>query len=116
MFETAFGGLLYILRLLIIDTVKKQRQAVAFGLTTFPYVITPFAGPPMAQAYLEGPGWRWAYGTFAIAMPTFGLIMATVLVIGERSVKRPTVATSELSWKRLFDYMVSIDSKRHITA
>ncbi|CEJ92419.1 hypothetical protein VHEMI08073 [[Torrubiella] hemipterigena] len=109
MFETAFGGLTYILRLLIIDTVKKQHQAVAFGLTTVPYLITPFAGPPMAQAFLEGPGWRWAYGSFAIVMPVFGIAMVIVLVIGERSAKRQTVHKSKLLWARVVDYMIEID-------
>lgn len=112
MFEAAYGGLLYLLRLLVIDTVKKQNQAVAFGLTTFPYLFTPFTGPPMAQAFLEGSGWRWAYGTFSIVMPIFGLAMAIVIVFGERSVKKQqqrNTANRPLTWKRIADYLIDFD-------
>lgn len=85
LFESAFGGLLYLLRVFVVDCVGTKHRAVAYGLTTFPYLVTPFAGPPMAAAYIHNSGWRWAFGTFAIMVPVVGAIMATLIVWGRRT-------------------------------
>jgi len=51
-----------------------------FAFSASPYIITTWIGGPLATAFLNGPGWRWGFGAFAIitplvCMPLFFLFM-----------------------------------------
>jgi len=51
-----------------------------FAFVSSPYIVTTWVGGPLATAFLNGPGWRWGFGAFAIitpiaCMPLFFLFM-----------------------------------------
>ncbi|EIC09470.1 hypothetical protein OR221_0454, partial [Microbacterium laevaniformans OR221] len=51
-------------------------QAFAYS----PNLITCWLAGPISSAYLDGPGWRWCFGTFSIiipgtTLPLFGLFV-----------------------------------------
>ncbi len=60
------NGIAYILDVFIADTSSLKWRGLLFAFSTSPYIATTFAGPAAAQSYIEGAGWRWVYGTFAI--------------------------------------------------
>lgn len=40
-----------------------------FAFASSPYIATTWIGGPLATAFLNGPGWRWGFGAFAIITP-----------------------------------------------
>lgn len=63
------NGMLYVLDIFIADTTQLKNRLIWLTITTSPFICNAFAGPEMAQRYLEHGGWRWGYGTFAIITP-----------------------------------------------
>ncbi|KAK2748270.1 hypothetical protein FQN57_000928 [Myotisia sp. PD_48] len=87
--EVGYGGILYILRVLVVDISPLRNRALLFGLATYPYLITPFAGPAMAQAYYETSNWRWALGTFAFILPFLaGVLLLLFVSLGNHEAVR----------------------------
>ncbi|KAL1887902.1 hypothetical protein Sste5346_009906 [Sporothrix stenoceras] len=64
-----FNGLTYSLQIFIADTSALEMRALAFAFSTSPFLATTFAGGPLATAFMRGPGWRWAFGTFSVVTP-----------------------------------------------
>ncbi|KAJ5092965.1 hypothetical protein N7456_008826 [Penicillium angulare] len=58
-----------ILEVFIADTSGLRNRAFAFAFSTTPFICTAFTGPLAATAFKNGPGWRWAFGSFAIIQP-----------------------------------------------
>ncbi|CAK7214196.1 hypothetical protein SEUCBS140593_002101 [Sporothrix eucalyptigena] len=73
-----FNGLTYSLQIFIADTSALEYRALAFAFSTSPFMITTFAGGPLATAFMSGPGFRWAFGVFAVVMP---LVCAPLLAL-----------------------------------
>lgn len=106
--------MLYLLRVFVIDCVKTEHRAVAYGLTTFPYLVTPFAGPAIAEAYLKHSSWRWAFGTFAILVPVAGTIMAVLIVWGRSTVAKAEIAatsSTKSTGNTFLQYAIDFDGK-----
>jgi MFS family permease len=58
-----------ILEVFIADTSGLRNRAFAFAFSTTPFICTGFTAPLAATAFTKGPGWRWAFGSFAIIQP-----------------------------------------------
>ncbi|KAJ5287905.1 siderochrome-iron transporter [Penicillium angulare] len=58
-----------ILEVFIADISGLRNRAFAFAFSTTPFICTAFTGPLAATAFKNGPGWRWAFGSFAIIQP-----------------------------------------------
>ncbi|KAK3303906.1 major facilitator superfamily domain-containing protein [Chaetomium strumarium] len=59
-------GVSYCLTVFIADTSSLKNRGLMLSFATSPYIATTFAGGPLADAFLSGPGWRWGFGVFAI--------------------------------------------------
>lgn len=75
-----YNGLNYCLSIFIADTSSLKNRGLMFGFTSSPYIITVWCGGPVAQSFLNGAGFRWGFGmwailTPAITMPLWGLFM-----------------------------------------
>lgn len=110
-FEAAFGGLLYLLRVFVVDCASPRRRALAYGFTTLPYLVTPFAGPSMAEAFLKHSSWRWAFWAFAIMVPVSGGIMVLIMIWGQSTVEKPAHGLSQPArrTKSLREYVIEFD-------
>lgn len=73
------GAIGYIHTVLMSDTTSLRNRMIIYGLNSTAYIGTSFAGPALAQRFLETSGWRWAFGTFAIVFPFFGMGLSAVL-------------------------------------
>lgn len=64
-----FDGISYVLNVFVADTTSLKNRAFITAITTTPYIVTTFIGPPAAQSFIDTSGWRWGYGSFTIITP-----------------------------------------------
>ncbi|KAI4912348.1 hypothetical protein J4E85_011081 [Alternaria conjuncta] len=70
----------YILSVFIADTTKLENRALMQALMNSTGLLTGWVAGPLAQGYLNGLGWRWAFGMFGalvllVTLPLFGLLV-----------------------------------------
>ena len=59
-----FDGMGYVLGVIVADTSSLRNRGLMYAFISSPYIATTWTGPSSAQSFLDGPGWRWGYGTF----------------------------------------------------
>ncbi|KAK3933558.1 major facilitator superfamily domain-containing protein [Diplogelasinospora grovesii] len=64
-----YNGVTYTISIFIADTSALKNRALMFAFASSPYIITVWIGGPLATAFLNGPGFRWGFGVFAIITP-----------------------------------------------
>lgn len=64
-----YNGITYSISIFIADTSALKNRALMFAFASSPYIITVWIGGPLADAFLNGPGFRWGFGAFAIITP-----------------------------------------------
>lgn len=74
------NGLQYSLSVFVADTSSLRNRGLMQAFASSPYLITCWLAGPISSGYLNGPGWRWCFGTFtilvpAITLPLFGLFV-----------------------------------------
>ncbi|TGO16559.1 hypothetical protein BTUL_0026g00110 [Botrytis tulipae] len=65
----------YSLSVFVADTSSLRHRGLMQAFVNSPNLITCWLSGPISTAFLNGPGWRWAYGTFAILVPLAGLFI-----------------------------------------
>ncbi|CAH0022201.1 unnamed protein product [Clonostachys rhizophaga] len=112
-FWTGFDGMFYVLYVILADNFSLRNRGFMFGLYNAPYLVTTFVGSPIASRFLSGPGWRWSFGTFAIAAPIAGLSLIVLLLWNYRKARlRGGVSEHkehESVWEGLKYYWVEFD-------
>ena len=73
------NGLKYSLSVFVADTSSLRNRGLMQAFAYSPNMITCWLAGPISLGYLNGPGWRWCFGTFtflipAITLPLFGLL------------------------------------------
>jgi len=107
------NGVQYILAVFIADTTKLENRALMQALMNSTGLITGWVAGPLAQGYLNGLGWRWAFGMFGalvplVTLPLFGLLVwnyrkaKSMGLVRERSSGRSAVQ-SVVYYSREFD-------------
>lgn len=80
-YTVGINGIGYSLSVFIADTTSlRHRGLIQAVLGGSPNIITPWLGGPISTAFLNGAGWRWAFGMESIlvpcvTLPLFGLFM-----------------------------------------
>ncbi|RMZ77956.1 hypothetical protein DV738_g4110, partial [Chaetothyriales sp. CBS 135597] len=74
------NGIQYSLSVFVADTSTLQNRGLMQAIVTSPNLITCWLAGPISSGFLKGPGWRWAYGMFAILVPAITLILDGLLV------------------------------------
>ncbi|KAK0721309.1 major facilitator superfamily domain-containing protein [Apiosordaria backusii] len=64
-----YNGVTYSISIFIADTSSLKNRSLMFAFASSPYIITVWVGGPLADAFLTGPGWRWAFGAFSVITP-----------------------------------------------
>ncbi|KAF6830630.1 siderophore iron transporter mirb [Colletotrichum plurivorum] len=73
------GGIGYLHTVIISDTTSVRNRMVIFTLNSTAYIANAFAGPVIAQLFYKKSSFRWAFGSFAIIFPVFGLLITGML-------------------------------------
>ena len=74
------NGLQYSLSVFVADTSSLRNRGLMQAFAYSPNMITCWLAGPISSGYLNGPGWRWCFGTFTflvpgISLPLFGLFL-----------------------------------------
>lgn len=87
-YTVGYSGLIYAVEILAIDASDLRNRALAFAFTSSPYMITAFAGPAAAEAFLLNVSWEWGFGAFCIIMPFVTLPVYVLLKYNLRKAKK----------------------------
>ncbi|EXJ84796.1 hypothetical protein A1O3_05468 [Capronia epimyces CBS 606.96] len=74
------NGIQYSLSVFVADTSTLRTRGLMQAIVSSPNLITCWLAGPISSGFLDGPGWRWAFGTFtilvpAITLPLYGLLL-----------------------------------------
>ncbi|PBL02673.1 MFS general substrate transporter [Armillaria gallica] len=88
LYAVGYTGLQLLTSIIIADITTLQWRGFAVGMTSLPFIINAFIGSNVSTQVLEGAGWRWGYGMFAILVPASLSPLIITLVWAERKAKR----------------------------
>ena len=81
-------GLQILQQIFIADTSDLLNRALFSSLPDVPFLVTTWAGPPLANSLLAETTWRWGYGIWAIVLPVAFLPLALSLLLNARKAKK----------------------------
>ncbi|KKA29550.1 hypothetical protein TD95_001666 [Thielaviopsis punctulata] len=106
---TGYNGLSYSLTIFIADTSALKNRSLMFAFSLSPYLITTWIGGSIADAFLKGPGWRWAYGSFSIITPIVTMPLFFVMWKGREKAKAAgliKLRSSGRTWTQNIKYYI----------
>ncbi|KAI6090254.1 MFS general substrate transporter [Hypoxylon rubiginosum] len=86
-YQVGISGFSYVLDIIVADTSSLKDRILAFAFNSSPTLITTFIGPPIATAFLNGWGWRWAFGFSAILFVVLSIPVLYILAVNMRKAK-----------------------------
>lgn len=108
-----YNGSQYALSIFIADTSHLKNRGLMFGFASSPYIVTTWIGGPAAQRFLEGVGYKWGFGTFAIVTPVVNLPLFILFVWNYRKAKKaglmPRRESNRTTWQSIKHYAVEFD-------
>ena len=81
-------GLQILQQIFIADTSDLLNRALFSSLPDLPFLVTVWAGPPIANSILSQTTWRWGYGLWTIVLPVAFLPLALSLLLNMRKAAR----------------------------
>ena len=81
-------GLQILQQVFIADSSDLLNRAFLALLPEFPFLVTVWLGPTIADAVLRTSSWRWGYGMWAIILPAAFLPLALSLLLNQRKARR----------------------------
>lgn len=81
-------GLQILQQVFIADSSDLLNRAFLALLPEFPFLVTVWLGPTIADAVLRSSSWRWGYGMWAIILPAAFLPLAMSLLLNQRKARR----------------------------
>ncbi|KXT00232.1 hypothetical protein AC579_8537 [Pseudocercospora musae] len=110
---TGGNGRNYILSVLLADTSQLKNRSLILAYIASPYIITTFTYGYFAESMLNGPGWRWAFGIFAILHPVLNAPLFLLLVFNQnKALKMGLVPVREIgrsTMQSIKYYLVEFD-------
>ncbi|KAI1408055.1 putative siderochrome-iron transporter [Hypoxylon sp. FL1857] len=107
------NGMNFVLDVLVADTSKLRNRALLLTVMSAPFLATTFAGPAAAQEFLEGVGWRWAYGVIAIIIPVSAVPILWILLYTRKEARKrfpAAVRDSGRTWSQtIVHYAIEFD-------
>lgn len=93
-------GLQILQQVFIADSSDLLNRAFLALLPEFPFLVTVWLGPTIADAVLRTTSWRWGYGMWAIILPAAFLPLALSLLLNQRKAQRLNLIKSPRSRRR----------------
>ncbi|KAK1148336.1 hypothetical protein N8T08_010146 [Aspergillus melleus] len=81
-------GLQILQQVFIADSSSLLNRAFLALLPEFPFLVTVWIGPMIADAVLQNLSWRWGYGMWSIILPASFLPLALSLLLNQRKARR----------------------------
>jgi MFS family permease len=107
-------GLQYTLSVFVADTSSLRNRGLMAAFSTSQNMITCWLGGPIANAFLKGPGWAWAFGMFSILVPVFSLPLFGLFWFQFRKAMKqnlvPRVENHRTVWQSILHYCREFDA------
>jgi MFS family permease len=107
-------GLQYTLSVFVADTSSLRNRGLMAAFSTSQNMITCWIAGPIANAFLKGPGWAWAFGMFAILVPTFSLPLYGLFWFQFRKAEKqnlvPRAESKRTVWQSVLHYCREFDA------
>lgn len=101
LYSIAQSGASLMAAVVISDITTPRWRGFSLGLSYLPFVVTPWIAALMVDRVVNGIGWRWGVGIYAILMPlASSLLIATLLVYERRARKQGLIGRAKLSLYR----------------
>ncbi|KAJ3494015.1 hypothetical protein NLJ89_g10896 [Agrocybe chaxingu] len=68
-YAVGYTGLQLLTQIIIADITTLKWRGLVSALMSMPFIINAFVGSNIATDIIQGAGWRWGYGMFAILVP-----------------------------------------------
>lgn len=108
------NALLYTLSVFIADTSSLRNRGLMTAYISSPNFATVWIAGPMSEAYLNGPGWRWCWGTFSILIPVVTVPLYVLFVYNHNKAKKrgivPKRENGRTAWESLLYYCREFDA------
>lgn len=107
-------GVSYCLTVFISDTTSLKNRSLMLSFATSPFIFTTWAGGPISERVLAGPGWRWGFGIWTIVTPVVVLPLCMVFFWNQRKAQKmglleSTWSVRDFSFKSVWNYMIEVD-------
>ncbi|KAF1982043.1 MFS general substrate transporter [Aulographum hederae CBS 113979] len=112
-YTVGINGIGYSLSVFVADTTSLRNRGLIQSLCASPNIITAWLGGPISTAFLNGAGWRWAFGMESIlvpvvTLPLFGLFMFHFFKAKEQGLV-PKRESGRTLWESLAYYVREFD-------
>lgn len=108
-------GLRYTANVLLADMTTLRHRMLVVSLSQFALLANTFAGPALAQHFLNHSTWQWAFGTFTIVIPFLIVPIILILAVQGRRVRREgklmTSSSGRTMWQSFMHYFNEFDGK-----
>ncbi|PWY83846.1 siderophore iron transporter [Aspergillus sclerotioniger CBS 115572] len=81
------NGIQYILTVFVADTSSLRKRGLIQALVTSPNLIVCWLAGPISATFLNGLGWRWAFGVSSILVPCSALTLFPLLLHNHREAR-----------------------------
>lgn len=81
--------------IIISDLTSTRMRGFAVGFSYFPFLVTPWVSAFIVQSVIDGIGWRWGIGMFAIIMPFSASFNIGTLLYYQRKAKRANIVLTK---------------------
>ncbi|KAI5270528.1 MFS general substrate transporter [Aureobasidium subglaciale] len=83
-----YDGMYYVMTVFIADTTRLKHRILMLAISQTPFICTAFTTPYAVSSFVNGAGWRWGYGTFAIVTPVACLPLCGVFYYYQRKAEK----------------------------
>ncbi|KAI9315575.1 major facilitator superfamily domain-containing protein [Dichotomocladium elegans] len=88
LYSFGYTGLQMLTQVVLADVTTLRYRAFAGGVMTMPFVINGFISAEVVTGVMNGGGWRWGYGMFAILVPACLAPVIFSLLYGQYKAKK----------------------------
>ncbi|KUJ12625.1 MFS general substrate transporter [Mollisia scopiformis] len=81
--------------IIISDITTARWRGLGIGVSFFPFLLMPWIAAFITESVVDGIGWRWGIGMFAILMPIAGSLIIGTLLYYQRMAKKAGIVTKQ---------------------
>ncbi|KAE9367494.1 MFS general substrate transporter [Stipitochalara longipes BDJ] len=102
-YTVGINGIGYSLSVFVADTSSLRHRGIMQALCDSPYLITTWIAGPISTAFLNGAGWRWAFGMESILVPVVTLPLFGLFSYHFMKAKKQGIVPKRVSGRTLWE-------------